>query len=227
MAVSTIENMSVRSVLGFGVSLVLSFTVCWPTHASRTLRISPYSVRYIYTYDTCAGRSGAFMSYQLMLTNLANINQTITVSVLPGSTAYLGSSSCGVWPIVKYAHCLLDGSGASQSGVVTALNPVTFTLGANATTTYVMGGIGEANITQAGCGGGQQPHGDFKLNVAFQISVAEDRGAIQGSMVPQIDAVVPNSQFCNIPFGGGWVCSPLLQMMRTSVPLLLNGGRPF
>lgn len=199
-----------------------------PAYASRTLRISPYPVRYIYTYDpACSGRGGSLLSYQLMLTNLANTPQTITISILPGSTASILSPSCGAWSIVKYGHCLYGGAGASQASAVTSLSPVNFTLPPNANVTYIMGGTGEATISPSGCGGGKQPLGDFAMNVSFQISVAEDRGAIQGSMVPQIDGPVPGIQFCGIPLNGPYVCLAVLQNLRTSVPILLNGGRPF
>ncbi len=199
--------------------------------AARTLRVASYPVRYIFEYNSTplhvcntGERMGAMISYMMSFTNLSSIPQTITVTTLPGSYGGAVTNSCGAWPDQRFSHCFEDNSGNVANGA-TGVNPTTKIIPANGTIGYRFVAVAWSPFGNT-CGTGHN-HGDFFMSISFEVKVNEDRGAIQGTLVPMLDAPVPGGQACGISLPPTPICNPILDRQRSTVPLPINGGRPF
>lgn len=218
-------------------SVLIAFFVSALCFGSREIRISNYPVRQVYEFPGAQTgvKAGLILSHELSLINLSNVDQTVTVSLMKESRGYALDPICGMarWPI-EVVHCFGSSngknSGVSNSSLLLPID-VSQVIPPKSGVAYRVVAIASGTVTNTTalpCPNATFRLADFTFSPALKISVKDDVGAILATLTPNIDAATNGTNICgSYPLTGYNSAITGLTNNRTTVPLLVNGGRPF
>jgi hypothetical protein len=167
--------------------------------------------------------AGTNIHVSIFLTNLGSAVQSGSARFLPGTSGYAMWNQGGGLSFTRhfYACTGTDAAGASSgtTGLPSLPRAVNWTLAANETKRLTFGMAVRQNCSQS------PPLVDSEFAPIVEITVTEDKGAIYGSALPQIDGAL-NLVTCD---GANRAVNRDLPLpnQRSGNPILINGGRAF
>jgi hypothetical protein len=208
-----------------------------PCFAFRTITAPPNAFRVPVLILSMAPRTFGFVVHiQVNLANVSNVQQTGTLTLLPGSFSYARCVKSTT--VHSFSNTfILQGSNCSKSSTYQTTGFDNAFLDSAKEVSFFLSPKGNIVLDVAvwlkgaipfdsgpnGCEG----QVDTQFSPLLELKVNEDRGAILGSLTPLVDADnCPGQSVCG--YDTTAICaSPIQPVNFVSVPLLINGGRPF
>lgn len=208
-------------------TLLAGLALAEPALAARSIVAPPYPRRVVWVWPNTTPEGtpiGAIMSVMIVLTNVSQTPQTGELSLLNGTQGwaieYLRANAS-----VRFILCnnsswsgVGNNSSAPSAGVPFSLGPegsVTLQAILLMTSTYSAPGPSGHSLF------------DASFNPMIKITINEDRGAVNGTVIPTWDMPIPGTNHCDGTPNPSVTSTGDVSESRTGVPLLINGGRPF